>query len=130
MKKLLITGLAVVMLVVAITGVYAFGPGGNFATGTCMNYTNLTLEQKAKMDQFQKEMLPLRQQMIAKRSELMSLRLQSSPDWVAIENKQKEMAELKTQMQKKAFEAGVTGMQGGCGQCGGPGKGMMKGWMM
>ncbi len=128
MKKLMITGLVMGMLVAGISGVYAFGPGGgcdNLATGNCMNYTNLTPEQKAKMDQFQKETLPLKQQMMAKRSELMSLRLQSTPDWTAIEKKQKEMVELRTQMQKRAFDAGVFGLGGGCGQRG-AGKGMMK----
>ena len=135
MKKLVIAGLVIGILAAAINGVYAFGQNfgpcsGNLAAGNCMNYTNLTPEQKTKMDEFQKEMLPLREQMMATRSELMSLRQQTSPDWTAIENKQKEMAELRTQMQKKAFDAGVSGMGGGRGQCGGPGRGMMKGGMM
>jgi Spy/CpxP family protein refolding chaperone len=135
MKKLVIAVLAMGILTVAISGVHAFGRnfgpcGGDLAATDCMNYTNLTPEQKAKMEEFRKETLPLREQMMAKRSELMALRQQANPDWTAIGDKQKEMAELRTQMQKKAFDAGFAGMGGGRGQCGGPGMGMMKGRMM
>ena len=130
MKKLTFTLIVAGILAVAITGGYAFGPhaglgSGNCAQANCMGYTNLTEDQKAKVDQFRSEMLPLRQQMVAKRSELMSLRAGPNPDWTAIEKKQKEMVEFRTEMQKKAFEAGV---QGSCGQCDGPKKmGMMRG---
>lgn len=121
MKKVVLTVMMVGIIAVAITGVYAFGPNadcgsGDCAQANCMGYTNLKEDQKAKVDQLRDEMLPLRQQMAAKRSELMSLRSQQNPDWTAVEKKQKEMAELRTEMQKKAFEAGI---QGSCGQCGG-----------
>lgn len=121
MKKVMLAVMIVGIIAVSITGVYAFGPhgdcgGGNCAQANCMGYTNLTEDQKAKVDQLRTEMLPLRQQMAAKRSELMSLRSQPNPDWTAIEQKQKEMVELRTGMQKKAFESGV---QGSCGQCDG-----------
>ena len=129
MKKVVLAVMMVGIIAVAITGVYAFGPNadcgsGNCAQANCMGYTNLTEDQKAKVDQLRNEMLPLRQQMAAKRSEMMSLRSQQNPDWTAVEKKQKEMAELRTEMQKKAFEAGV---QGSCGQCdGSQGMGKMK----
>lgn len=121
MKKVVLTVMMVGIIAVAITGVYAFGPNadcgsGDCAQANCMGYTNLKEDQKAKVDQLRDEMLPLRQQMAAKRSELMSLRSQQNPDWTAVEKKQKEMAELRTEMQKKAFEAGI---QGSCGQWGG-----------
>jgi|OpeIllAssembly_1097287.scaffolds.fasta_scaffold18711_1 Spy/CpxP family protein refolding chaperone len=129
MKKLMFTLIIAGILAVAVTGGYAFGPhadcgSGDCAPANCMGYTNLTDDQKAKVDQFRTEMLPLRQQMSGRRSELMSLRSQQNPDWTAIEKKQKEMVELRTEMQKKAFEAGV---QGSCGQCdGSQGMGKMK----
>ena len=121
MKKVVLAVMMVGIIAVAITGVYAFGPNadcgsGDCAQANCMGYTNLTEDQKAKVDQLRNEMLPLRQQMAAKRSEMMSLRSQQNPDWTAVEKKQKEMAELRTEMQKKAFEAGTQGL---CGQCGG-----------
>jgi Spy/CpxP family protein refolding chaperone len=121
MKKVVLAVMMIGIMAVAITGVYAFGPNadcgsGNCAQANCMGYTNLTDDQKAKVDQLKNEMLPLKQQMVAKRSELMSLRSQQNPDWTTIEKKQKEMVELRTEMQKKAFE---TGVQGSCGQCDG-----------
>jgi Spy/CpxP family protein refolding chaperone len=121
MRKVVLAVLMVGILAVSITGVYAFGPhgghgSGNCAQADCVGYTNLTEDQKAKVDQFRTEMLPLREQMAAKRTELMSLRSQPNPDWTTIEKTQKEMVELRTQMKKRAFESGV---QGSCGQCDG-----------
>lgn len=121
MKKVVLAVLMVGILAVSITRVYAFGPHGGYGSGNCaqadcVGYTNLTEEQKAKVDQFRTETLPLREQMAAKRAEMMSLRSQPNPDWNAIEKTQKEMVELRTGIQKRAFESGV---QGSCGQCDG-----------
>lgn len=75
---------------------YAFGPNadcgsGDCAQANCMGYTNLTEDQKAKVDQLRDEMLPLRQQMAAKRSEIMSLRSQQNPDLYVIARRIKEV---------------------------------------
>ncbi len=54
----------------------------------------------------------------------MALRTQTTPDWNAIAAKQKEMVDVRTEIQKKATETGITGF--GPGLCkGGKGMGMM-----
>ncbi|MEK6673312.1 MAG: hypothetical protein AABY42_07540 [Nitrospirota bacterium] len=142
MKRLLTIGLVVGIVALSITAVYAFGPhygAGPFAGDNCMGYTNLTPEQKTKAEQFQKDTLPVRQQLLAKHSELMTLKHQAKPDWKAIGEKQKEIVDLRTEIAKKADELGVTSFCSGPGTmgtgsgtpCGGPGRmGMMRGRMM
>ena len=147
MKKFLTIGLVAGIVALSITAVYAFGPhfgAGPFAGGDCMGYTNpnLTTEQKAKFEQFQKETLEVRQKMLAKHSELATLRSQTTPDWKAIGEKQKEIVDLRTQLHKKAYELGIAGTDAGSWNCpmGGPhgmgmkggsqGKGMMRDRMM
>lgn len=142
MKKTFTIGLMVGILALSITAVYAFGPhygAGPFAGGDCMGYTNLTPEQKTKAEQFQKDTLAVRQKLLAKHSELMTLRHQETPDFKAIGEKQKEIVDLRTEIAKKANELGVTSFCSGPGTmgmgsgtpCGGPGKmGMMRGRMM
>lgn len=138
MKKFLIIGLVVGVVALSITAVYAFGPhfgAGTFAGGDCMGYTNpnLTTEQKAKFAEFQKETLELRQKMLAKHSELATLKSQATPDLKAIAEKKKEIIDLRTQLQKKAVDAGIAGTDTGEWNCpmGGPhgrgGMGMMSG---
>jgi len=62
--------------------------------------------------------------MLQLKTELMTLRTQATPDWNAISAKQKEMVDVRTEIQKKAAEAGITGF--GPGLCrGGKGMGMM-----
>lgn len=150
MKKTLTIGLVIGIIALSITAVYAFGPhygAGPFAGGDCLGYTNpnLTPEDKAKFEKFQKETLELRQKMLAKHSELATLRHQATPDWKAIGEKQKEIVDIRTELQKKASETGIAGTDTGSLNCpmGGPygrgmgmngtgprGMGMMKGRMM
>jgi hypothetical protein len=78
-----------------------------------------------KFDKFRTDTAQLRQKMFRLRDELHSLRSAEKPDWDTIANKQKEMVDVRTQMQKKAFEAGIDrpGSGPGCGSgpCGGNG---------
>jgi len=122
MKKAISIGLAVVLVAVLVTGAMAFGPG--YGMGRGMMGANLTPEQAQKFAQFQKDILPLRQKMLQLKTELMALRTQTTPDWNAIAAKQKEMVDVRTEIQKKATETGITGF--GPGLCkGGKGMGMM-----
>lgn len=115
MKKAISIGLAVVLVAALVTGAMAFGPGYG---------SSLTPEQAQKFAQFQKDTLPLRQKMLQLKTELMGLRTQTTPDWNAIAAKQKEMVDVRTEIQKKAAETGIAGF--GPGSCkGGKGKGMM-----
>lgn len=123
MKKAISIGLAVIIVAALVTGAMAFGPGGT-GKGYGMMASNLTPEQTQKFAQFQKDILPLRQKMLQLKTELMTLRTQATPDWNAISAKQKEMVDVRTEIQKKAAEAGITGF--GPGLCrGGKGMGMM-----
>jgi Spy/CpxP family protein refolding chaperone len=121
MKKAISIALAVVLVATLVTGAMAFGPGYGMGKGYGMMASNLTPEQAQKFAQFQKDVLPLRQKMLQLKAELMGLRTQTTPDWNAIAAKQKEMVDVRTEIQKKAAETGITGF--GPGSC--KGKGMM-----
>jgi Spy/CpxP family protein refolding chaperone len=121
MKKAISIALAVVLVATLVTGAMAFGPGYGMGKGYGMMASNLTPEQAQKFAQFQKDVLPLRQKMLQLKTELMGLRTQTTPDWNAIAAKQKEMVDVRTEIQKKAAETGITGF--GPSSC--KGKGMM-----
>lgn len=122
MKRVIKIGLAVVFVIALVSVAAAFGPGMGMGHG--MMGRDMSPEQMQKFADFQKETLPLRQKMLQLKTELMSLRAQTTPDWNAIAAKQKEMIDVRTEIQKKATESGITGF--GPGYCrGGKGKGMM-----
>lgn len=121
MKRGLIAGLIVLLVAVAVTGVFAFGSGYGqgmgVGNGTCLyGGGTLTTDQSQKFVQFQSDILPLRQKMFELRTEIMILRAQTPTDWNAISAKQKEMVDVRTEIQKRAAESGFTGV--GCGACG------------
>lgn len=138
MKKVLATVVVVVFMLGLAASAYAFGPGsgqrGGFY-GQTAQAQNLTPEQAQKFAQFQKDILPLKQKMLQLRTDLMSLRTQQTPDWKAIADKQKEMVDIRVEIQKKRAESGLpafgpgfgckTGMKGGMKGGMGPGMGRM-----
>jgi Spy/CpxP family protein refolding chaperone len=83
------------------------GPEGRQAP-CCESIPNLTPEQSAKLqelrEQHDKDILPLKNELIAKRAELRNLWLQSDPDEAAIKAKQQEINELRNQLQDKMTE--------------------------
>jgi len=128
MKKVA-TGLGILLLV-AVFAIPAFGRGPGWGHGWgagsghdyCVNQgygggqggsmvgygvpgLNLTEEQSAKVralrEAHQKEVVPLRSQLFAKRAELRALWAQTSPDKGAILAKQKETSKLRDQMREK-----------------------------
>lgn len=107
MKKILTIVLAMA-LVVSVMGVaLAVGPGAGKGMGPG---ANLTPEQQQKFAQFQKDVLPLKQKMMALKTDLMALRAQQTTDWKAVADKEKEMVDVRTEIQKKASEAGFARM--------------------
>ncbi len=121
MKKGIIMGLVVLLTTAVVSVAIARGPGQCFkgpGAGTSM-----TQEQAQKFARFQTDTLPLRQKMMQLRTELMSLRVQEKPDWKAIAGKQKEMVDLRVEMQKRASEAGIAGFGPGFGRGRGMGSG-------
>ncbi len=121
MKKVLLAGLVAALLVVVVTGAFAFGPGygqgPGAGIGTCPLATgNVTPEQEQKFAKFQTDILPLKQKMLQLRTELMNLRTQTPTDWKAVAAKQKEMVDVRTEIQKRAADSGISGA--GYGACG------------
>lgn len=120
MKRGLIASLVVAFVAAVVSGAFAFGPGTGMGAGygTCpmVGGATVTPEQSQKFAKFQTDILPLKQRMLQLRTELMTLRAQTPTDWNAISAKQKEMVDVRTEIQKKAAESGFIGA--GCGYCG------------
>ena len=80
------------------------GPEGRQAP-CCENIPNLTPEQSAKLkelrEQHDKEILPLKNELTAKRAELRNLWSQSDPDEAAIKAKEQEINDLRNKLQDK-----------------------------
>lgn len=108
-KTLLIVGIALLALAVASS---AFAQGRGRMGGPGMGYRcditalpglNLSADQVQKIRDQQnahwKEILPLRNQMVAKRLELRQLWLQKTPDRARIETVQKEVQDLRGKLQ-------------------------------
>ena len=74
----------------------------------CENIPNLTPEQSAKLkelrEQHDKDTLPLRNELIAKRAELRNLWSQGNPDEAAIKAKQQEINDLRNKLQDSMTE--------------------------
>jgi hypothetical protein len=103
MRQVKIMQAFVTMLVIVVfagSGVAAGPAGGGPVPGK-------TPAERAKIVKFERDTLELRQKMMALRVEMAELRMSDKPDWEAIGAKKKEMAEVGTQIQKKAFEAGI-----------------------
>lgn len=112
MKKLMVTAMALLVTAMIATSVLAFGPGRGPGYGPCgrgdsggYGGLNLAADQKAKMSELReahfKDVKPLRDQMFAKRDELRKLWLEPNPDQGKITAAQKEMREVRDQMQDK-----------------------------
>lgn len=123
MKKtmMILAGLALTGLLAA--GAWAGPWGGGPGVGACPGWgagpgygypgPQLSQEDYAKLGEkraaFLKETLPLRQKLAAKAVELRTLRLQANPDPAQLKALSDEVIELRTQIAKKANEAGLAG---------------------
>ncbi len=111
-------------LIVVLTGgtvAWAAGPGSNAPVDT----RAAADAQAQRHATFQQEVLPLRQKLMQLRTELVALEAQSSPDWTAIAAKQKEMVDVRVEIQKRAYAAGLAPGSGrGRGMAFGGGRGM------
>lgn len=119
MKKWLV-GLMAVMIVVAATGAFAFGPGGRGGCGAygggfgpdggpgAFGRLDLSKEQFDKMwqlkDKFQNETKDLRYQMYQKRLEMRKLFADPKADDAAIRAQYAEMSGLRQKLQDKRIE--------------------------
>lgn len=121
MKKGIIASLVVALVAFGVTAAFAFGPGYGMGMGSgngacAMTGGTVTPEQSQKFAKFQSSILPLKQKMLQLKTELMSLRTQTPTDWNAISAKQKEMVDVRIEIQKRAVESGFDGSS--CGMCG------------
>ena len=120
MKKTIIVGLALVLgLALVATVALAWGPG--FGPGFGRGFggpaygvppiPNLTDEQSAQIkalrDGFLKEIEPLQKELYTQSQELRTLWQSPSPDQAAIAAKQKEIFNLRSQLQDKAPNLGL-----------------------
>lgn len=112
------TLIVAIALLVSIVGV-AVAAGPFYGPGR--GYYAVTPEDAQKVAQFQSDIQPLQDRMFQLRTDILTLRGQTPTDWNAIAARQKEMVDLRTEIQKKAAEAGVA-----CCGCGprGYGRGM------
>jgi Spy/CpxP family protein refolding chaperone len=120
MKKTTIVGLGLILVLALVATVaLAWGPG--FGPGFGRGFggpafgsppiPNLTAEQSAQIqalrDGFLKEVEPLQKELYTKGTEFRSLWSSPNPDEDAISAKQKEMIDLRTQLQEKATNLGL-----------------------
>jgi hypothetical protein len=98
------TLIVAVALLVSIVGV-AVAAGPFYGPGR--GYYAVAPEDAQKVAQFQSDIQPLRDRMFQLRTEIHALRGQTPTDWNAIAAKQKEMVDIRTEIQRKGAEAGV-----------------------
>jgi Spy/CpxP family protein refolding chaperone len=126
MNKLRIVIIALTLVTVVAGTAMAIGPGTGTGTGPradaglCPLTSDQAAQQTQQYAKLQKDILPLKQRMLALRTELMELYAQAKPDWNAISAKKKEIVDVQTEIQKSSTSAGFGGY--GCGM--GYGRGM------
>jgi len=123
MKKVLVAALVVAMGLSLGGMAYAAwggGPGPGYGT---------QVDTKA-LRNFQKETLPLRDELIAKRAEIQTEYAKENPDWNRIATLQKEMVDLRTKIQSSARKQGLSDRGYGPGYGRGFGGGYGGSWMV
>ena len=137
MKKLMVILGSMALVATLAVGAWAgpWGPGQGYGPGNCPGYAagaggpgygpgpNLTKEQKEQFEQFQakraaflKETLPLRQTLAAKRIELRTLYAQPNADQAQVKALTNELIDLRSQLAKKANDAGLPEYGAGYGR--------------
>ena len=123
MKRLVVV--ATVVVAIFCTAVYGWAQGYGPRYGAAQTQTDVNA-----LRQFQKETLPLRDEMIVKRAEIRNEYAQAKPNLERIATLQKEMIDLRTKIQAAAEKDGLPawGPGSGWGRGGfGPGSGMGRG---
>jgi hypothetical protein len=118
MRKGVIAGLVLFSVIFLVSVVYAHPPGGGW--GTCL--TRLDNADINSVKKFQKETLPLRDELVTKRLEIREECRKENPDRDHIANLRKEMIDIRTELHKKADALGISSLRTLKGQCGPEGK--------
>lgn len=109
MKKYISLVVSFAIILSLTTSAFAFGTGLGWGSGGGFcRLGNLPPEQIQKYTDFQRQVLPLRQRMIELKTDLATLYSQANPDWNAIASKQKEIVDLRVEIQKRAHAAGLS----------------------
>jgi zinc resistance-associated protein len=113
-KNILIGMVAVLTLGLVASTAMAWGPGYGRGQGYGLQYgcpavSNLTAEQTSRIQAIQQanfqEITPLREQLFAKRTELRNLWVTQNPDQAKITALQKDMLNIRAQLQEKSNNA-------------------------
>ncbi|MBE0427527.1 MAG: hypothetical protein IBX72_12905 [Nitrospirae bacterium] len=107
MKKVFVTGLVMVVSLILVSAVYAYFPGKGYGF---KQFCNADIETVKK---FQRETLPLRDELITKRLEIRKEYAKEKPDSERIATLQKEIMDIRTKIQQKAEERGLPAWKGG-----------------
>jgi len=112
MKRVVIIGLSLALALAVVAAVaLAWGPGFGRGFGFGPPFANLTAEQSAQVQALQqaylKEISPLQQELFAKGMELRSVWASPNPDQAVITAKQKEIFDLRSRLQEKAYNLGL-----------------------
>ena len=103
MRKGVILSLLLIAGLVFVSVVYAYFPGGGL--GTCLSGFGNTDTETVK--KFQKDTLPMRDDLITKRLELRREFSKENPDRDRIASLQKEIIDIRTKILNKSDEAGL-----------------------
>jgi len=122
MRKGIIIGLILIAGLILVSAVYAHFPGGGYGIGK-LRWGDVDIEAVKK---FQRDTLPLRDELIVKKLELWNEYDKENPDRDHIASLKKEIIDIRTKIQKKADEAGLPVNKGGRMGHGMMGKGMME----
>lgn len=119
MRKGVIVSLILLVCTVIVATAYAFPPG-------CPAMNRFCNADLGTLGKFQKDTLPLRDELITKRIEIRKEIAKSKPDRDQIASLRKDIIDIQTRIQKKADEAGIPVRKcGRIGRVSGQGKGMM-----
>lgn len=114
MKKNILIGMVAALALGLVTSAAYAGPGWGRGQGYGQQYgcplvSSLTPEQTSRIQTIQQanfqEISPLREQLYAKRAELRNLWVTQNPDQAKIAALQKEMLDIRAQLQEKSNNA-------------------------
>jgi len=137
MKKTLLTVAAIAMIGLAgyqladaqpMGGGQGMGPGMEMMGGQGQGQGQMSEETLKAREKFFNETTELRKKMFSKRTELDAVMSGQKPDEKKAARLSEELFDLRTQMHKKAQEAGLVQAGFGPGFCGGPGGGQGMGY--
>lgn len=131
MNRGIIISLVLVAGLIFTSAIYAIGPWGGYGMG----YSGQTDGYGTAVDieavkKFQKETLPLKEELITKRLELQNEYYKTTPDKNRISTLRREIVDIELKIQEKADAAGFSTWGGGMMGSGMMGPGMMGSGMM